>query len=120
MDLMLRLDPDTFAEAGSATEWDEKGQLRRLGSNQDNQDQNLMGCQLPHAGWRRVNDRRSDASTIPSQPQMVVRLQPQLAAFPDEDWILRCGDVSPGNAQGRTDPSFDLVVQTRALPDIHA
>ena len=50
MDLMLRPNPDTFAGAGGATKWDEMGQLRRLGSNQDNQDQNLMGCQLPHAG----------------------------------------------------------------------
>jgi hypothetical protein len=58
---MLRPDPDTFAEAGSAAEWDEMGEFRHLDSNQDKQSQSLLGCQLPHAGRRRIEGRRSDA-----------------------------------------------------------
>ena len=72
---MLRPDQDTFAETGSAAEWDERVEFRRLDSNQDNQDQNLMSCQLLHAGRRSVEDRRSVASTIPSHLQTLVRLQ---------------------------------------------
>ena len=69
MDLMLRPSPDTSLGPDSAAEWYETVQFRRLDSNQDNQDQNLMSCQLLHAGRRRVEDRRSVASTIPSRTQ---------------------------------------------------
>src|SRR5215471_12017649 len=82
MYLMLRPDQDTFAEAGTGAEWDETGEFRHLDSNQDKQSQSLLGCQLPHAGQRRLEHRRSDASTIPSHPQTLVRLWPQIERLP--------------------------------------
>src|SRR5215471_5221061 len=85
MYLMLRPDPDTLAEAGSAAERDELGEFRRLDSNQDNQDQNLMSCQLLHAGRRRVKDRRGVASTIPSHPQTLVLLQSAPGKLPGRE-----------------------------------
>ena len=116
MDLMLRPDQDTFAETGSAAEWDERVKFRRLDSNQDNQDQNLMSCQLLHAGRRRVEDRRGVASTIPSHPQTLVPLQSvrkrSLAGM-----LLWCSAVGLGNAQGRACPAFDPPVQLRTLPE---
>src|SRR2546429_4196485 len=69
MDLMLLPDPDTLAEAGGIRRIGRKGIVPADGLEpSQTRFQRPVGCQLPYAGPHRLKDRRSDASTIPSNP----------------------------------------------------